>query len=79
MLPEPDSRALNDLLTVLYGDAAAGVAAALAGEVHLLTPIAARAEAWLCAWEDRPGWGGARLRSGRPQRIPRRGGLTDSS
>lgn len=64
MRPEPDSRALSDLLTVLYGEAASEVGAAVAGGVYLLTPITARAEAWLCAWEDKPGWGGARPGSG---------------
>lgn len=53
------------LLRVLYGDAAREVADAVGGAVYLLTPITARAEAWLEAWEARPNWGGHRQGAGR--------------
>lgn len=79
MQPGPDSRALNDLLAVLYGEAAPGVAEAIAGAVHLLTPITVRAEAWLCAWEDRPSWGGARRGAGRQRTSEKHAGLPETT
>lgn len=53
------------LLRALYGEAAQQVAHAVGGAVYLLTPVTARAEAWLQAWEARPNWGGRREGAGR--------------
>ena len=59
-------RLLPALLRVLYGDKGVDVAQAIGGSVHLLTPTTARAEAWLCAWKGRGGWGGQRRGAGKP-------------
>lgn len=64
-----EDAALMKMLSVLYGDAAGAVASAIGGAVHLLTPVTARAEAWLTAWQTRPRWGGAR-RGARRRELP---------
>lgn len=56
----PDARVLQDLLSTLYGPLGLDVAKVIGGAVHLLTPISARAEGWLSAWESRPSRGGSR-------------------
>jgi hypothetical protein len=62
----PGERVLGELLGVLYGNNAGAVASAIGGCVYLLTPVSARAEAWIDAWQDRAGWGGQRQGAGRP-------------
>lgn len=63
--PSKDNRSLSQLIAILYGDLGPPVAKTIGGSVHLLTPITARAEAWLCAWQGRAGWGGSRSGAGR--------------
>jgi hypothetical protein len=64
-------RLLSALLQVMYGKEEVNVAQAIGGSVHLLPPITARTEAWLCAWKGRGGWGGQRQGQASLQRIPR--------
>lgn len=65
MLGQMDAVLPLHLLRVLYGDAAQEVAQVVGGAVYLLTPITARAEAWLQAWDARANWGGRREGAGR--------------
>ena len=62
-------RLLSTLLQVMYGKEGVNVAQAIGGSVHLLTPITARTEAWLCAWKGRGGWGGQRQGAGKPKAL----------
>ncbi len=64
-VPSSPARTLEALLQLLYGSTGVHVLEAVAGSVHLLTPITARAEAWYTAWQARPGWGGQRPGAGR--------------
>lgn len=63
--PSSPARALDALLTSLYGPMGTVVLESLASSVYLLTPITARAEAWVTAWQARPSWGGQRPGAGR--------------
>lgn len=51
---------LDTLLSILYGSQGNLVAESIGGAVHLLTPITARAEGWMTAWNVRPSHGGNR-------------------
>lgn len=61
-----EARFLPALLHVMYGTEGTEVAQAIGRSLHLLTPITARAEAWLCAWRGRGSWGGQRQGAGKP-------------
>ncbi|MDP3522294.1 MAG: hypothetical protein Q8S02_16910 [Hydrogenophaga sp.] len=71
-------RQLPALLQALYGNEGVDVAPAIGGAVHLLTPITARAEAWLCAWKGRKSWGGQRQGAGKPAVHPNNKDTTQS-
>lgn len=67
-----EARLLPALLRAMYGNEAVAVEQAIGGSVHLLTPITARAEAWLCAWKGRGNWGGQRQGAGKPKTLATR-------
>jgi hypothetical protein len=68
-------KALPALMRLLYGTGASEVGQSVADAVHLLTPVTARAEAWVSAWKGRPSWGGRRAGAGpRAQARPLGGG-----
>jgi len=56
----PGANSLDTLLAILYGSQGDLVAESIGGAVHLLTPITARAEGWMTAWNVRPSHGGNR-------------------
>ncbi len=62
-LTESPANVLRSLAAVMYGRSLGIlVNEAIGGAVHLWTPITARAEGWLNAWNNRPRRGGARRR-----------------